>query len=166
MTRSRSYMRQNSETVLVVDDEVSDRELMRSTLQRAGYLVIEAADYDSAEAALAARNGAVDLLVADVSLPGNNGCELASAARKRYPRLKVLFVSGHTGAEICKFYGFPVSDRHFLGKPFEAPAFRDRVREVLDCKEALPELAPLGSRSDEAERDASASERTDGHSHS
>ena len=64
---------------------------------------------------------AVDLLIADISLPDGNGCELAIAMREKKPDLRVLFVSGHVGAEVCRFYGLDVTDLHFLRKPGGVP---------------------------------------------
>jgi CheY-like chemotaxis protein len=92
-----------SKTILIVDDEVQERDAMREILRNAGYAVLEAADYLTAEALHRLLRGAIDLLLADVSLPGENGYELAKALTSSDPKLKVLFISGHTGSEILRF---------------------------------------------------------------
>src|SRR5438477_12930192 len=79
----------------------------------------------------------INLLVTDISLPGTNGCELAMAALRMHPDLKILFVSGYTGAEIFRYYGIPFTDMHFLRKPFTSADLSNRVRQVLDSPEPL-----------------------------
>jgi DNA-binding response OmpR family regulator len=45
--------------------------------------------------------------------------------------LKVLFVSGYAGAELCRFFGLPVTDVHFLRKPVDPAELLGRVKFVL-----------------------------------
>ena len=91
-------------TILLVDDEQTDRELMRHILQPEGHHVLEASNYSQAIEVFEQHSRQIDLLVADVALPERNGCELAKYLLKLEPELRVLFVSGFTGAEICKQY--------------------------------------------------------------
>jgi DNA-binding response OmpR family regulator len=79
----------------------------------------------------AATGATLDLLVADVSLPGPNGCELAARILETQPDMQVLFISGYTGAEACRAYGIQSSDAHFLGKPFDPATLLARVDELL-----------------------------------
>ena len=129
-------------TILVVDDEANDREEMRRLLQGEGYTVVEADTYQAAMTAFEANRYAIGLLVSDVSIPGGNGCEIAIALRQQNPDLRVLFVSGHVGAEICKYYGFEVSDEHFLRKPFAPTELLARVTQVLNSEQTSPQLGP------------------------
>ena len=126
--RDRGVAAEDTQTILVIDDEASDREMMSETLRRDGYTVLEANAYQDALRVFA-RNGEIDLMVSDVSLPGGNGCELAMAIRKQKPDIRMLFVSGHVGAEECRFYGLELSDLHFLRKPFSAT---DLVSREMD----------------------------------
>jgi len=128
----------SAQTILVVDDEQTDREQMRRTLQDEGYTVIEADTYQEALRVFELNRQSFELLIADVSLPGGNGCELAIALRTQKPDLRVLFVSGHVGAEICQYYSLEVSDEHFLRKPFAAADLRSRVRQVLGSPDRFP----------------------------
>ena len=113
---------------------------MRDVLRGAGCEVLEAADYLSAEAIHSCHSGAIDLLVIDVSLPGGNGCELARLLMARDPKLRVLFISGHVGSEILRFYGVSAADDiRFLEKPFQSGELLTRIRCVLERVE------PLGS---------------------
>ena len=125
-------------TILVVDDEQIDREEIRRILQGEGYTVVEADTYQTAMEAFDAHRYSIGLLVSDVSIPGGNGCEIAIALRKVNPELRVLFVSGHVGAEICKYYGFEVSDHHFLRKPFLQAELLSRVTQVLSSEQPSP----------------------------
>src|SRR5437868_14958738 len=104
----------DSITVLLVDDEEDDRELAREVLRSGGYTVLEAGSCEQCTAVFQRNQSAVQLLIADISLADGNGCDLALALWKQKPELKVLFVSGHVGAEVCRFYGLEVTDLHFL----------------------------------------------------
>jgi len=89
---------------MVVDDEVTDRTAIVRTLQAAGDQVQEAGGYSDAMGLFDLRGNDVTLRVAAISLPDGNGCALAIALRKQKADLRVLFVSGHVGAEACKYY--------------------------------------------------------------
>ncbi len=92
----------------------------------------------------------MDLLIADVALPERNGCELAKHLLKIEPHLGVLFVSGFVGYEVCKQYGIPVSDLHFLPKPFVARELVARVDEILNSPRNSPFPVPGEGRDLEA----------------
>ena len=112
------------ETILVVDDEAGIRELIRKILSRERYRVLEAGSAEEAQAA--ARGQQIDLLITDVMLPGINGPELARRMQQAAPRLKALFISGHTGSAIIP------PGAAFLAKPFTLAALLEKVRETLN----------------------------------
>ena len=112
------------ETILVVDDEAGIRELIRKILSREGYRVLEAGSAEDAQAA--ARGQQIDLLITDVMLPGINGPELARRMQQAAPRLKALFISGHTGSAVIP------PGAAFLAKPFTLAALLEKVRQTLD----------------------------------
>jgi two-component system cell cycle sensor histidine kinase/response regulator CckA len=115
--------------ILAVDDEISDLNLMCNSLRAEDYTVFSAASYAEAVQTHRMHHGGIDLLVADVSLPDKNGCELASDLLETDPDLKVLFVSGATGTEVFKFS--KLSNVHLLKKPFSSTGLLNRVREIL-----------------------------------
>lgn len=137
-------MNQNRETILLVDDEDKDLRPMAEALAEQGYSVLKGTSYDSAVRVFEQQDEPIALLVTDISLPGKNGCELAKAIFKLDPQVKVLFISGHVGAEVCKFYGIPVSDLHFLRKPFNPAELVTRVEKVLRSRETIKTLVANG----------------------
>ena len=137
--------------ILVVDDEQVDRELIRDILQRAGHIVLEADCYAQAVEIFHRHSRQVDLLVADVAMPEKNGCELAKQLLGSHPELGVLFVSGFVGAEVCKQYGIPVSDIHFLSKPFVGRDLSARVAEIINSPRTSPFTLPSRRRDDNSQ---------------
>ena len=127
-------------TILLVDDEESDREQIRNILHSEDYMVLEAGTYPDAQRVFEENRDAVDLLIADISLPDENGCDLAIALREQKADLRVLFISGHVGAEVCRFYGLEVTDEHFLRKPFLPVDLLERVSQILKSAAAFPKL--------------------------
>ena len=120
-----SAMAQGTETLLVVDDERSVRELLERVLTSAGYEVLVAADgkqaCDKAEAAK------LDLLVSDVSMPELSGPQLYDRLKSRHPGLKVLFITGYAMDVPPEAAALPI-----VRKPFSFGALTQRVRAVLD----------------------------------
>lgn len=123
-----------SRTILVVDDEKSDRECIRRLLQEQGYTVLEAHDYWEAVDAHGKHVGQIDLLLTAIALPGTNGYELAKTIFGKDPHAKVLFVSGPTGAEVSRFYNMPVTGSHIVNKPVQAEELKARVRAILGVR--------------------------------
>ncbi len=105
---------------------------MRRVLEDSGYRVLEGADYDEALVINDLHPGKIDVLLTDISLPGQNGYELARTLLDHNPGLSVIFMSGIAGAEVCRFYGMATTDQHFLEKPFQAADLLRRFRRVLE----------------------------------
>ena len=120
-----------SETVLVVEDEASVRELSTRILGQAGYRVLEAANGDDAERIFADHAGSIDLVVADVIMPGCSGPELLNRLHVQAPALRVLYMSGYTDQSVVRKAGL---DRGlpFVQKPFTAAELVRQVRQTLD----------------------------------
>ncbi len=81
-------------TILVADDNVDTRRVVRWMLEQRGYAVIEAAD--AQVAAAMARIHRVDLLVTDVVMPGMSGVELADQLSRLQPGLPVILTTGYS----------------------------------------------------------------------
>ncbi|KPZ14881.1 Sensory box sensor histidine kinase/response regulator [Pseudomonas amygdali pv. ulmi] len=85
----------NGETVVVVDDEQSNRTLICDILNDLGYLTFEAAD-SRAALKLLRSDMSIDLLITDFGLPGRmNGRQMAEAVQEFRPNLNVLFITGY-----------------------------------------------------------------------
>jgi DNA-binding response OmpR family regulator len=122
--------RRGSETILLVEDEPSLRELTREILQEHGYRVLEAGG--GAEALEVARQhpDPIHLLITDVVMPDTNGRALAQALTAIRPGMNVLYMSGYTDDVIAR-RGVLEPGTSLLGKPFTALDLLRRVREVL-----------------------------------
>jgi two-component system, cell cycle sensor histidine kinase and response regulator CckA len=131
-----------SRTVLVVEDEAPVRQLVTSTLQRAGYSVLSAEDATSAMARLRGHGAPIDLLLTDVIMPGRNGRELARDAQEFQPGLPVLFMSGYADRTFGPEGPGGLGDA-FLQKPFGLDVLAARVRQMLAAtvRTAAPEPA-------------------------
>ena len=119
------------ETVLVVEDEDAVRAYSVHALEELGYQVIAAADAEAALGLLQDRE--IDLLFADVGLPGLNGRELADRARQVLPDLAVLFTTGYAKNAIVH-NGVLDSDVEMISKPFSVDGLARSVRKILDAR--------------------------------
>lgn len=116
-------------TVLVVEDDALVRECAVEQLGYLGYRVLEAGNGTQALAVLDA-HADIDLLFTDIIMPGGmNGRELAAAALRMRPDLRVLYASGYTDSIMA---GSGADEAILLGKPYELDALAARVREALD----------------------------------
>jgi PAS domain S-box-containing protein len=127
--------RRGHETVLVVEDDDMVRHLVRETLEREGYTVIDANGPVEARRAANRYSGVIHLLITDVIMPRINGRELAARLLRRRANLKVLYMSGYTDSAIASG-GVLDSDTAFLQKPFTPIALSAKVREVLESDNA------------------------------
>ena len=124
--------RGGTETILLAEDERAVRRLIRITLERAGYQVLEAANGVEAMRLEAQHSGPIHLLFTDIVMPeGISGRELASRMQARNPRLKVIFTSGYSpdiaGQELS-----PQEAQHFIQKPCLSSQLLETVRQCLD----------------------------------
>jgi PAS domain S-box-containing protein len=119
-----------SETVLLVEDEESVRQLVRETLESKGYKVLGADNGEAALQIVAGYSGKIDILITDVVMPGMGGRELSARLCASCPQTKVLYLSGYTEDAIVH-EGVLDPDTAFLQKPFTLHMLTRKVREVL-----------------------------------
>jgi two-component system cell cycle sensor histidine kinase/response regulator CckA len=119
-----------SETVLLVEDEESVRQLVRDTLAAKGYKVIEAPNGEAGLKVSSEYAGTIEVLITDVVMPGMGGRELAKRVSAARPNIKVLFLSGYTEDAIIH-EGVLEPGTAFLQKPFTLQMLSRKVREVL-----------------------------------
>lgn len=117
-----------SESILVVDDELSLLELANEILESNGYTVFTAQSAEEAMQILGSES--IDLLLSDVIMPGQDGYQLSMLVREKYPDIKIQLASGFS------------EDRHvvmgdddlrvnLLHKPYKAIELFQRIRELL-----------------------------------
>ncbi len=119
------------ETLLLVEDDQQVRELTHSVLVACGYTVIVAENGPAAVKICEQQGSDIDLLLTDVVMPGISGREVASQVSARWPKIKVLYMSGYTENSIVH-HGVLDIGTFFLAKPFTPAALANKVREVLD----------------------------------
>jgi DNA-binding NarL/FixJ family response regulator len=114
-------------SVLVVEDDRNQRELITSLLERAGYATVEAASGE--EALLAVSSAQPALVIVDVKLPGMSGYEVCRELKDAYgPELPVLFVSGVRTESFDRTAGLLVGADDYIVKPFDPGELVARVR--------------------------------------
>jgi PAS domain S-box-containing protein len=121
----------NGETVLMVEDEASVLKLGQTMLASLGYRVLAAAGTTEAIALAQTHAGKIHLLITDVVMPEMNGRDLAVQLQKRFPDLRVLFMSGYT-ANVIAHHGVLDEGTQFIQKPFSREELAVKVREVLE----------------------------------
>ncbi len=122
-----------SETILLVEDEQSLREVTRVQLEKMGYQVYDAEDAERAITLFDQHPAEISLLLTDIIMPGVNGRVLADQLKLKKPDLRLLFMSGYTDDEIIR-HGVSESTHGLVIKPFSFETLATRLREVLDAK--------------------------------
>jgi two-component system cell cycle sensor histidine kinase/response regulator CckA len=119
-------------TILLVEDEDMLRGLIRELLEIKGYGVLEASQGLEALEVLRHKGEPVDLVLTDVVMPHMSGSELVERLRKDQPSLKVIFMSGYTGANNAAIHkSLEMPGVAFLQKPFRLNALISQVEELL-----------------------------------
>lgn len=123
--------RPGGELILVVEDHKDLRVLTGRILVTLGYRVLLAANGKEALATFAAAPAPVDLILADLDLPGFSGPELGRRLIALRPGQRFLFMSGHAPGE-SPLMDELAPDANFIAKPYSLGALRVKVREALD----------------------------------
>jgi len=120
-----------TETILLVEDEESVRQLVFKALRLRGYRVLLAADADQALRLVNEHRGTIHMILTDVVMPHMSGTELVSRLCALRSSLKVVFMSGYSDG-VIDHHGFLDGGRAFIQKPFTPELLARKVREVLD----------------------------------
>jgi two-component system response regulator HydG len=132
-------------TVLVADDEVGMRESLVRALRREGFQVVAAEDGTAALEAL--RRGRVDLLIADLRMPGLDGLDLLRAVKLIAPETEVIVLTGHGTVEEA-VDAMKEGAYDFLTKPFDRAPLIRVVRQALERRALILENRSLQRRLD------------------
>jgi len=117
-------------TILLAEDEQGVRAFLEMALKRAGHRVIATPSGSDAIESAARAAEPIDLLIADVVMPGMSGPEVAGRLRQRHPKMQTLFLSGY-GTHSALPESVITAPGAFLQKPFTIEALLSRVRERL-----------------------------------
>ena len=120
-----------NETILVVEDDKTVREMIVDILTQCGYRVYVARSGKETLTIWDRKSSRIDLLVTDVVMPGMSGNELAKRLCQSKPKLKVLFMSGYSLSVVSQDEQNE-NDIFFIQKPFNATDLTKKIREVLD----------------------------------
>jgi two-component system, cell cycle sensor histidine kinase and response regulator CckA len=118
-----------TETIMIVEDDESVRDLVRIMLETKGYNVLAAAGAEEAERLC---TDDVDLLLTDVVMPEVNGRALAERLSLTSPSMRILFMSGYSDEAVYR-HGEISPNAAFIEKPFTDRTLARKVREVLDA---------------------------------
>jgi len=125
--------RRGTETILIVEDDKTVRDLVREVLRDYGYKVLVAVNGEDALSVAERHEAAIHLLLTDVVMPGMSGRILANRLSEARPEMKMLFMSGYTDDAIVH-HGVLDADTPFIQKPFPPHALAQKVRDVLDSQ--------------------------------
>jgi two-component system alkaline phosphatase synthesis response regulator PhoP len=118
--------------VLVVDDDITVRTVIKNVLEQAGFEVEPTADFGSAAEDAAA--GRYDLITLDLRMPTIDGREVARLLQKQNVGTPVLMISGHLDrGAVDELRGLGI--RHFLLKPFGMAELLEAVESALSGTE-------------------------------
>jgi CheY-like chemotaxis protein len=117
-------------TVLVVDDDLPVRLIVRRALEEGGHPVSVAASGYLALAAIHAAPAAISLVLSDVRMPGMSGLDLALEVRRSWPRLPLLLMSAYDPPELLSSHA-GLADIPLLRKPFSNDELLKLVGSLL-----------------------------------
>jgi len=125
--------KKRTETVLVIDDDPLALDLIELMLAPLGYEIILATSGEEALQAAESRGGNIDLLLTDIILPGITGLDLVRQFLSRYPKTKVMFMSGYMCPSLAH-QGVALSEKAFVLKPFTTNTLAKKMRAVLESE--------------------------------
>lgn len=119
-------------SVLVVDDEDQIRQLIRETLEQAGYEVQEASDGKQGLERYRAKPA--DLVIMDILMPDQDGLESIMTLRREFPAARVIAITG--GSDMIGILNFldvakMLGARRTLQKPFDMQTLLDAAHSEL-----------------------------------
>jgi CheY-like chemotaxis protein len=127
---SRVYHAGGGQTVLIADDDIQVRNVIKIILGKSGYKVLEAEDGETAVRQFENNPDNIDLLIFDIVMPRKNGLDAYGEIRKLKDDAKVIFISGYT-ADVINQKGAGFEELNLVAKPISPNDLLLKVREIL-----------------------------------
>jgi CheY-like chemotaxis protein len=118
--------------ILVIDDDTQMRQMLRQTLERAGYEVVEAQDGE--EGMKLYRQSPTDLIITDIIMPEKEGVETIIELKRDFPDVKIIAISGGSrgvAAQNCLSYVSCLGVSDVFSKPFEREELLEAIQKAL-----------------------------------
>ena len=131
-------MKDGKKCILVADDDVQIREIVRILLSSEGYAVLTA---ENGTQAAALSSEEIDLYLLDVNMPGQSGIAAAEQIRAKFDA-PIVFLTAYS-SESDKVMGFSVGADDYIVKPFSNAELLMRIRAIL--RRTAPASAPRSS---------------------
>ena len=122
-----------TETILLVDDEQSIREMSSRALERFGYTVLTARNGEEALEIYSGKKDKIALIILDVGMPGMGGARCLRELMRMEPTVKVIIASGYSFNEQLQGI-METGAASYIGKPYRLTDLMQKVRTVLDEK--------------------------------
>jgi CheY-like chemotaxis protein len=126
--------------ILVVEDEEFVREAASEILESCGYQVFKACSFEDAVQTFQRNSEDVELVVADIIIPGRNGRELVKVLRELSPGLKVLYISGYSENAVARQAALD-GNSHYVAKPFSLGSLLKAIETALEGGPVAPKPA-------------------------
>jgi two-component system cell cycle sensor histidine kinase/response regulator CckA len=120
-----------SETILLVEDDDSVRQIVRTALEQNGYTVLECRSGAEALGTFGRDPERIDLLITDMVLPGMSGVKIAEAINHRMPAMGIIVMSGYGEREAGMLDGLSAPGM-FIQKPFQPETLLRNVHMILN----------------------------------
>jgi DNA-binding NtrC family response regulator len=118
------------ETILLVEDDLAVRKVLRYMLRKFGHEVLEAGSAPEALELAASYPHTIHVLITDVVMPQTNCERFVERLLDKRPGVKVIYISGYL-EDMLSRYGVAYSRPNFIQKPFSAEKLAEKIREVL-----------------------------------
>ena len=118
--------------ILVIDDDVQVRQMLRQMLDRQGYEVVDAQDGE--EGIRLHRDKPADLLITDIIMPGKDGVETIFEFWNDFPDVKIIAISGkRKGIKAQNYLSYvnPLGISRMFIKPFDPKELLEAIQELL-----------------------------------
>ena len=131
MKKATASASAGSETILLVEDELTVRVIVRSLLEESGYRVLEAMDGKDGLKLFKEHSEDIDLVLSDVVMPKMQGQEMYEKMKKISPDIKILFITGYP-EDVIDRKSVSGKENDTLSKPVIPDELLRKIREVLD----------------------------------